>query len=108
MNVEHERAVLDVEIVTVISHCRLIDSQSEEHMYWRRNGQGLAAGHYVVTWPAGIVLRCFDQYAVFEGPFQSLADAQLALDRALGQAELGPVQVEASSSAALPRPRSTS
>jgi len=80
VNVEHERVVLDAEIVRVISHCRLIDSQSEEHIYWRRDGQGLVAGYYVVTWPAGIVLRCFDQHAVFQGPFQSPADAQPALD----------------------------
>ena len=108
MNGEHERAVLDAEIVTVISHCRLIDSQSEERMYWRRNGQGLVAGHYVVTWPAGIVLRSFNEYAVFEGPFPSIADAQPALDRALAHAGLGLVQVEASPPAAPPRPRSKS
>lgn len=112
MDVEHEPAVLDAEIVTVISHFRLIDSQSEERMYWRRNGQGLVAGHYVVTWPAGITLRSFNEYAVFQGPFPSLVDAQLTLDgtleRASARAGLGPVQVEAPVSAALPRPWSKS
>ena len=112
MNVEQETAVVDAEIVTVISHCRLIDSQSEERMYWRRNGQGLVAGHYVVTWPAGIVMRSFNEYAVFQGPFPSIADAQPALDRALEKASAragqGPVQVEAPPSAAPPRPRSKS
>jgi hypothetical protein len=78
---EHERAVLDPEIVTVISHCQLIDSQSEGRMYWRRNGQGLAPGYYVVTWADGITRRSFNEDAVFQGPFPTLADAQRALAR---------------------------
>ena len=78
---KQERAVLDPEIVTVISHCQLIDSQSEGRMYWRRNGQGLAPGYYVVTWPAGVTRRSFNDDAVFRGPFLSLADAQRALAR---------------------------
>ncbi len=82
MTGERERAVLDPEIVTVINHCRLLDSRSEECMYWRRNGQGLAAGYYVVTWPAGATRRSFNEDAVFQGPFRSLADAHPALDRA--------------------------
>jgi hypothetical protein len=82
VNGKRERAALDPEIVTVINHCRLIDSRSEESMYWRRNGKGLAAGYYVVTWPAGATRRSFNEDAVFQGPFRSLADAQPALHRA--------------------------
>jgi hypothetical protein len=106
MNVEHQ--MLDPEIVTVISHCRLIDSQSEKRIYWRRNGQGLAAGHYVVKWPAGVTRPSFNEDAVFQGPFRSLVDAQSALDRASPRAGLGAMQVEASRAAAPARPRAES
>ena len=103
MNVEHQ--MLDPEIVMVVSHCRLIDSQSEERIYWRRNGQGLAAGFYVVTWPAGSTRPSFNEDAVFQGPFRSLVDAQSALDRASVRAGL---QAEASRAAAPPRSRAKS
>jgi hypothetical protein len=77
VNVEHQGAVLDAEIVTV-------DQPLPSDRLAIRGAHVLASqrpGSSVrilcrVTWPAGIVLSSFNEYAVFQGPFQSLADAQ--------------------------------
>jgi len=57
----------DFEIVRVISECRLIDEESFEHVYWRRDGRPLALGCYIVSWPPGARVGRFNEDAVFRG-----------------------------------------
>lgn len=94
------------DIVRVVSGCRLLDTGSHERVYWRRNGQPLAEGYYVVSWPPGTVVRRFNEDAEFRGPFQQREVAQAALEqlkarsdarraaatRHLGTATIGPVR----------------
>ena len=49
------------QVVRVISHCRLIDAASCEHIYWRRNGLRLANGWDIVSWPPQAVRGRFDE-----------------------------------------------
>ena len=66
-------------IVRVVSHCRLIDDDGEHHIYWRRNGLGVANGWYVVTWPAGGVRDRFDETTMFVGPYATRDQARAAV-----------------------------
>jgi len=67
------------EVVRVISEFRLLDAESCEHTYWRRDGKGLAAGWYFVNWPRGTVARRFNEDALFRGPFKLRDEAQAAV-----------------------------
>ncbi|MEW5708410.1 MAG: hypothetical protein AB1830_05805 [Pseudomonadota bacterium] len=71
----------DYEVVRVTSECRLVDAGGREHVYWRRDGQSLPAGWYVVSWPPapGRQSRRFNEEAAFRGPFKLEADAHHAL-----------------------------
>ncbi len=69
----------DAEIVHVISDCRLIDAESYERLYWRRDGKGLAPGYYVVRWRADATGHRFNEDAEFEGPFARRENALAAL-----------------------------
>ncbi len=69
----------NAEIVYVISDCRLIDSESYERLYWRRDGRGLARGYYVVRRPAGAGGTRYSEDVEFEGPFARREDAVAAL-----------------------------
>jgi hypothetical protein len=73
----------DYEVVRVTSECRLVDAGGREHVYWRRDGQSLPAGWYVVSWPPapGRQPRRFNEEAVFRGPFKLEAEAHHALAR---------------------------
>lgn len=75
------------DIVRVVSGCRLLDAGSQEHVYWRRNGQPLAEGYYVVVWPPGTVVRRFNEDAEFRGPFQQRESAQATLEQLKAQSE---------------------
>lgn len=66
-------------IVQVVSHCRLLDSDAEEHIYWRRNGLGVEVGWYGVTWPLGEIHDRFDEATVFHGPYATRAQALSAM-----------------------------
>lgn len=79
MGTAHE----DYEVVRVTSECRLLDAGGREHVYWRRDGQPLRAGWYVVSWPPvpGRQSRRFNEEAVFRGPFKLEAEARHALAR---------------------------
>jgi hypothetical protein len=63
------------QIVRVIGECRLIDEESFEHLYWRRDGKPLALGYYVVSWPPGAKAGRFHEDAVFRGPYADRAQA---------------------------------
>lgn len=69
------------DIVRVVSGCRLLDAGSQERVYWRRNGQPLAEGYYVVIWPPGTVVRRFNEDAEFRGPYPQRETAQAALEQ---------------------------
>jgi hypothetical protein len=69
----------EFEIVRVINECRLIDEQSFEHVYWRRDGKPLALGYYIVIWPPGARVGRFNEEAVFRGPYRERTEALTAL-----------------------------
>ena len=66
-------------VVRVISECRLIDEESFEHLYWRRDGRPLAPGYYIVSWPPGARAGGFHEEAVFRGPYRERTEALAAL-----------------------------
>lgn len=76
-----------LEVVQVIGDCRLVDSESYERVYWRRDGLPLARGYYVVSWPQSVSPKRFNEDASFRGPFQRRDDAQAALDQLAARAE---------------------
>ena len=71
----------ELELVHVIKPFRLVDSESYERVYWRRDGVALAPGYYVVSWPFGVAKRMFNEDAIFRGPFRDRADALDGLER---------------------------
>lgn len=73
-----------IQVVRIVSHCRLLDAQSREQIYWRRDGLGLANGWYGVTWPAGAVPGRFDEAADFHGPYATREEALAAMAGAPG------------------------
>ena len=78
----HDHSAAPPELVTVVTHARLVDAESREQIYWRRDGTGLAPGFYVVWWPPGAKCRKFNEDANFSGPFRSGQEAEEALVRA--------------------------
>ncbi|HVB48427.1 MAG TPA: hypothetical protein VNF69_08570 [Burkholderiales bacterium] len=71
------------EVVHVIREFRLVDADSCERVYWRRDGAALAKGYYVVSWPARARTRIFNEDARFRGPFRNRHDAQHRLQQLL-------------------------
>ena len=69
------------EVVHVIREFRLVDAESYERVYWRRDGVPLARGYYVVSWPARAKTRMFNEEARFRGPFRNRREAQLRLEQ---------------------------
>ena len=69
------------EVVHVIREFRLVDAESYERVYWRRDGVPLARGYYVVSWPARARTRMFNEDARFRGPFRNRREAQLRLEQ---------------------------
>lgn len=63
------------ELVHVIKPFRLVDAESYERVYWRRDGVALASGYYVVRWPSRVANGVFNEDAIFRGPFRERADA---------------------------------
>jgi len=68
------------DIIRVIGECRLIDEESFEHVYWRRDGKPLALGYYVVSWPPGAKVGRFNEDAMFRGPYRARSEARAALE----------------------------
>ena len=75
------------EIACVIHGFKLVDSESYERRYRRRNGRSLAPGYYVVHWPEHCRTRRFDEQAAFHGPYQRKQAARDALERLQTKAE---------------------
>lgn len=75
------------DIVRVVSGCRLLDAGSQERVYWRRNGQPLVEGYYVVIWPPGAVVGKFNEDTEFRGPFQQRETAQATLEQLKARSE---------------------
>ena len=76
----------DFEVVRVISECRLVDEESFEHVYWRRDGKPLAQGYYVVSWPPRARVGRFNEDAVFRGPCRQRTEAFAALEELAARA----------------------
>jgi hypothetical protein len=81
----YDQAAGHPERVIVITHAKLIDAASEECIYWRRDGKGLACGCYVVTWSPGVSRRVFNEDAHFVGPFRTEQETEAALCRAIAR-----------------------
>ncbi|HSO06374.1 MAG TPA: hypothetical protein VLW45_03995 [Pelomicrobium sp.] len=65
----------DLEIVHIISEFRLLDEDSYERIYWRRDGKPLETGWYLVGWAPGVTERKFNEEARFIGPYRRPEDA---------------------------------
>lgn len=72
------------EIARVIHGFKLIDAESYERRYDRREGLPLAPGYYVVNWSEAVVVRRFNEDARFYGPFRLRQEAAAFLDRLRG------------------------
>jgi len=57
-------------------------------VYWRRDGLGLAAGWYIVSWPPGAVPGRFNEEALFRGPFRQSEEAEGALRQVNSRAQV--------------------
>ncbi len=66
----------ELELVRVIKPFRLVDAESYEHTYWRRDGVPLANGYYVVSWPVGDCAGRYDEGAEFRGPYRDRKAAE--------------------------------
>lgn len=95
----------DHEVVRVTSECRLVDAKGHEHVYWRRDGQPLPAGWYIVSWPPAPEgqPRRFNEEAVFRGPFKLEAEAHHALARLRTEQPAAAQDVRATSAGARPQ-----
>jgi hypothetical protein len=76
-----ERDYDQFELVHVIKPFRLIDSDSYERVYWRRDGVALAPGYYVASWPAHANQRRFNEEVAFRGPFRERIAAEEVLQQ---------------------------
>lgn len=65
------------EVVWVYEQFKLIDAESYQRVYSRRNGRQLVKGYYVVSWPAGRGDLTFGDEAVFCGPYGSRKAAEM-------------------------------
>jgi len=77
-----DRAAGAPELVTVVSHARLVDGESQERVYWRRDGKGLTPGCYVVSWRPGLPRYTFNEEAEFVGPLRTDQEVEEALQAA--------------------------
>lgn len=69
----------DFEVVQVTGPFKLVDAAARERTYWRRDGVSLAAGHYIVSWPARVETRLFNEEARFRGPYRTRRAAEAAM-----------------------------
>jgi len=79
------------QIVQVTSDCRLLDGQGAEHIYWRKDGCGLAKGWYVVSWPRDAMPGRFNVDAQFRGPLRKREEADVLLWQICSGARVGTV-----------------
>jgi hypothetical protein len=71
----------EIEVVHVIKPFRLVDSESYERVYWRRDGVALAPGYYVVRWSHAATVHRFDEDTSFSGPYMQRSAAYAAAER---------------------------
>ena len=64
------------EVVLVYEQFRLIDAESYQRVYSRKDGRPLARGYYFVTWAGDRDGPTFGDTAVFHGPFRTKAEAE--------------------------------
>lgn len=69
------------EIVYVLNDTHLLDAESYQRSYKRRDGMPLDKGYYFVCWPPGGDTSRFDTDAVFHGPFMRRRDAITNMSR---------------------------
>jgi hypothetical protein len=70
-----ELAGIWFELVYVLADFRLLDAESYQRSYARRDGKALGEGHYFVCWPPGSDTSRFGSEIVFHGPFMRRRDA---------------------------------
>ena len=68
------------EIVAVIRDFWLVDAESYQRSYCATNGQPLAPGYYVVSWPEHVRARRFNEHALYHRLFKTRKEAQTAQD----------------------------
>ncbi|GEM_PF-5983959 len=71
----------EMQVVFVSEGFRLIDAESYQRTYRRRDALPLATGYYVVSWPPGSEAGSYDEKAVFRGPFKRRREAETNLER---------------------------
>lgn len=69
-----------LEVVWVYEQFRLIDAESYQRTYSRKNGRPLAKGFYIVSWPKGRGDLVYGDEAVFHGPYLSRKDAEISAE----------------------------
>ena len=70
-----EWADICFEVVYVLGDFHLLDAESFQRTYTRRDGKTLLEGHYFVCWPPGSDTSRFGTETVFHGPFMRRRDA---------------------------------
>jgi hypothetical protein len=69
-----------LEVVWVYEQFRLIDAESYQRIYSRKNAKPLAKGFYIVSWPKGRGEQIFGDEAVFHGPYLRRKDAETSAE----------------------------
>ena len=72
------------EVVYVLRDFQLLDAESYQRTYIRRDGKPLAKGYYIVSWPPGSDTDHFGIEAHFHGPFMRRLDAVTNMYRLQG------------------------
>ncbi len=67
------------EVVRVFAQFQLIDAESYQRTYSRKDRTPLPMGYYVVTWPHDREEMTYGNVAKFEGPYRTRRDAEFAL-----------------------------
>ncbi len=70
-----------LEIVSVATNSYLYDDESYQRQYTLRDNAALKPGVYIVSWPAGVGQRRFDEQAIFHGPYRSREETCAAFER---------------------------
>lgn len=81
-----------LEVVWVYERFKLLDPESYQRTYTRKNGRPLAKGFYIVSWPRGKSDRFYGDEAVFHGPYsvRKVAEVNAEMFQALLQQRTGP------------------
>jgi hypothetical protein len=72
------------EVVYVLRDFHLLDAESYQRTYRRRDGKPLAKGYYFVSWPPGSDTSNFGTETIFHGPFMRRRDAITNMSRLQG------------------------